>query len=428
MRLLTTEEIDITEKYTAVTLLEHLASGKFTSVAVTTAFCKRAAIAQQVVSCLTEVFFEEAIARAKYCDEHLATEGKTLGSFHGLPISLKHHRLYILHCQWPDSSNSPLVTILLCKRAVLYVKTNIPQTTMTADSHNNIFGRTLNPTRLSLSAGGSSGGEGALAILRGSILGVGTDIAGSIRIPAFCNGVIDFKPPTPRPGSVAIAPCAGPICRNVDDAEYFMRQVLDHDCWTLDESVVPLPWRLKSTGNKNTKLRLGFMLEDKKFPLHPAMQQIIKLAISILEAGGHTLIALDPLLPEDILTQTINTAMRFFSIDPKGTLLRSLTSQRALDAFIMPVFQGTAPTHDTFGGPPYTVLANLLDAPACAIPFGKAEKEADKPFLRDVNYVPPYDANSVESGQGGIQVVGRNLKDEEVIEAARIVSEHLRSS
>ncbi|KAH7379676.1 amidase signature domain-containing protein [Cadophora sp. MPI-SDFR-AT-0126] len=127
-----------TENYTAVKLLEHLASGKFTSVAVTTAFCKRAAIAQQLVSCLTEVFFEEALARAKYCDEYLAKEGKTLGPFHGLPISLKDsfnikgisstigYTSFI--AKGPDSTDSPLVSILLSKGAVLYVKTNIPQT------------------------------------------------------------------------------------------------------------------------------------------------------------------------------------------------------------------------------------------------------------------------------------------------------------
>ncbi|KAL5325846.1 hypothetical protein ACEPPN_006980 [Leptodophora sp. 'Broadleaf-Isolate-01'] len=493
--LLTPEELDITENYTAVTLLEHLASGKFTSIAVTTAFCKRAAIAQQLVSCLTEVFFEEALARAKYCDEYLAKEGKTLGPFHGLPISLKDSfnikgvastiGFTSFIAKGPDSADSPLVTILLSKGAVLYVKTNIPQTMMTADSHNNIFGRTLNPTRLSLSAGGSSGGEGALSALHGSILGVGTDIAGSIRIPAFCNGVIGFKPSTrripfggqtspAREGSFGIAPCAGPICRNVDDAEYFMRQVLDYDCWTLDESVVPLPWTSKSTGGEDRKLRLGFMLEDKHFPLHPAMQRIMQTVVSIVESANHTLIPLDPLLPEDILTQTINTAMKFFSIDPKGTpfahiaksgepiipsipttmppelaafkptlddvfdlnvqmqhikkTVRDVWVKEQLDAFIMPVFQGTAPTHDTFGGPPYTVLANLLDAPACAIPFGKADKETDKPFVRDVAYVPPYGADSVESGPGGFQVVGRNLKDEEVIDVARIVSKLLKSS
>lgn len=49
---------------------------------------------------------------------------------------------------------------------------------MTADSDNNTFGRTLNPYRLSLGAGGSSGGEGALVAMRGSVIGVGTDIGG----------------------------------------------------------------------------------------------------------------------------------------------------------------------------------------------------------------------------------------------------------
>lgn len=66
--------------------------------------------------------------------------------------------------------------------------------TQTADSENNVFGRTLNPGNTKLTAGGSSGGEGALVAFRGSILGVGTDIAGSVRIPALCNGVYGFKP------------------------------------------------------------------------------------------------------------------------------------------------------------------------------------------------------------------------------------------
>jgi Asp-tRNA(Asn)/Glu-tRNA(Gln) amidotransferase A subunit family amidase len=55
-----------------------------------------------------------------------------------------------------------------------------------------------NPHKLSLTAGGSSGGEGALVGMRGSILGVGTDIAGSIRIPALCCGTFGFKPSTDR--------------------------------------------------------------------------------------------------------------------------------------------------------------------------------------------------------------------------------------
>ena len=145
-----------------------------------------------------------------------------MGPLHGLPISIKDsfcvkglqstvgYVEFLKH--EPSKTNSALVELLLALGAVLYVKTNIPQTMMvslravhsprifkianklqTGDSDNNIFGRTLNPHNTSLTAGGSSGGEGALTAFRGSILGVGTDIAGSIRIPALCCGVCARK-------------------------------------------------------------------------------------------------------------------------------------------------------------------------------------------------------------------------------------------
>lgn len=84
--------------------------------------------------------------------------------------------------------------MLLDLGAVLYCKTNLPQTIMTGDSDNNVFGRTLNPRNTALTAGGSTGGEGALLALRGSILGVGTDVGGSIRVPSVCNGIYGLRP------------------------------------------------------------------------------------------------------------------------------------------------------------------------------------------------------------------------------------------
>jgi Asp-tRNA(Asn)/Glu-tRNA(Gln) amidotransferase A subunit family amidase len=66
-----------------------MTSGKVTSEEVVTAFCKRAAIAHQVVNCLTEIFFKEAIERARECDEYYKREGKGMGALHGLPVSLK---------------------------------------------------------------------------------------------------------------------------------------------------------------------------------------------------------------------------------------------------------------------------------------------------------------------------------------------------
>jgi len=66
-----------------------MSKGELKSYDVTLAFCKRAAIAQQLINCCTEIMFEEALVRAKECDEFLKKEGRVMGTLHGLPISLK---------------------------------------------------------------------------------------------------------------------------------------------------------------------------------------------------------------------------------------------------------------------------------------------------------------------------------------------------
>lgn len=76
-------------------------------------------------------------------------------------------------CFKPAMDTALLVNLLLSAGAVIYCKTNIPQTLSTLDSVNHIFGRTLNPQNRLLTAGGSSGGEGALVAMRGSPLGIG---------------------------------------------------------------------------------------------------------------------------------------------------------------------------------------------------------------------------------------------------------------
>jgi hypothetical protein len=69
--------------------------------------------------------------------------------------------------------NSALAAMLIDLGAVLYCKTNLPQSIMTGDSDNNVFGRTLNPRNELLTAGGSTGGEGALLALRGAFSELG---------------------------------------------------------------------------------------------------------------------------------------------------------------------------------------------------------------------------------------------------------------
>lgn len=87
--ILTPSEIVITEDYDAVGLAEAIAKKQFTAEAVAIAFCKRAAIAHQLTCCLTEYFEHEAIERARWLDEYLAKNGKTVGPLHGVPVSVK---------------------------------------------------------------------------------------------------------------------------------------------------------------------------------------------------------------------------------------------------------------------------------------------------------------------------------------------------
>jgi Asp-tRNA(Asn)/Glu-tRNA(Gln) amidotransferase A subunit family amidase len=81
---------------------------------------------------------------------------------------------------------------------IIFIKTNLPQLAFNFDSVNNIWGRTLNPWNHNRSAGGSSGGEGAAIASRVSPIGIGNDMAGSIRIPAAFNGVYGLMPSADR--------------------------------------------------------------------------------------------------------------------------------------------------------------------------------------------------------------------------------------
>ncbi|OJD32556.1 amidase [Diplodia corticola] len=382
--LLTANELRITETFDATGLSEQLSAGTLKAYDVATAFCKRAAIAHQLTNCLTEIFFDQALERAKELDEYYAREKKLMGPLHGLPISLKdsyvvkdvHNTLgYISFLDRPPAeNNSPIVQILLGLGAVLYVKTNVPQTFMTADSENNVFGRTLNPRRLTLTAGGSSGGEGALIAMRGSLLGVATDVAGSIRIPALCNGVYGFKPTANRlpfggnaaPGRLGspspIVPLSGPLATSLRDCELLVRSIVSAEPWLLDDSALNLPWRstsppASSTTTTKTPLRLGLITEDPTRPLHPPVLRALRTAASKLSAAGHTIVPLDEpsasasasALPT--LMTTASLAWKLFALDPSGTPLRIIRSGgeppiKSLSTVRVPQNDGWTPSLD----------------------------------------------------------------------------------
>ena len=429
--ILTKEELLITDSPSALCLVEQLSTGNLSALAVTTAFCKRAAIAQQLTNCLTEIFFDDALVRARELDQYYQTHGKPIGPLHGLPISIKETFSVVGELTtdgwvaWldhePETTNSAIVDVLLRLGAILYCKTNLPQTCMTADSENNIFGKTLNPHNTALTAGGSSGGEGALISFRGSLLGVGTDIAGSIRIPALCCGLYGFKPTANRvpyggqkndvlEGLPGIQATAGPLAQSLDDIELFMQTVLTASPEDVDTTALAVPWRPVPSHDQR-KLRIGVLVPDSNFPLHPPIRRTLDRAISALEQAGHNIINLSPQNTQISLASRL--AMQYFTTGPGLTedhftglnaepavtsvargiapfwagglpvddrldayykyselhrvrtkLMddwRKMWVEHQLDCIVGPGAQNTAVKHDTFGFPPYTVLYNVLD-------------------------------------------------------------------
>ncbi|KAF1830095.1 amidase [Decorospora gaudefroyi] len=487
--ILTETELEITENYDATDLVNLMAEGKLKSVRVVTAFCKRAAVAQQCVSCLTEIMFDEAMARARECDEYLEREGKVLGPLHGLPISLKDsfnvkgvqatlgYTSFITNP--PSATNSVLVDVLYSLGAVFYCKTNLPQTMMTADSHNNIFGRTLNPHNLSLTAGGSTGGEGALLAMKGSVMGVATDVAGSNRIPSICCGGSSFKPTagrvpfaggvavgrlgTPSPIPVVIGPCG----RSVRDHKLFMNSVIAAQPWLLDENTLHIPWRtLDAPPNK--PLRFGLIRGCKQRPLHPPIARALHNTATQLKTHGHTIVPLDDGDKIPSIYSTALLAWKFFKLDPQKTPFKyiqasgeppipslqtctfselkdwsatldelwdmnvakakichayhSLMREERLDAIVLPGYQATAPRHDSFGVPIYTVLANLLNYPSGVLTVGRARRCEDREFAREgVGLEPPYEPEICEGLPTAVQVMGKNMMDEELMEILSVV-------
>lgn len=165
--ILSPQELQITASAVG-TLLEKLHSRQWSSENVTTAFCKRAAIAQQCLNVATEIMFDEAIQTAREHDRYITSTGLLKGPLHGLPISVKdvfdvagYASTAGLVSRLDDIAEKDRLLVAALKEAgaIPFIKTNISQACLLVESTNNIFGTVLNLWNRNLSAGGSSGGK-----------------------------------------------------------------------------------------------------------------------------------------------------------------------------------------------------------------------------------------------------------------------------
>lgn len=275
------------------------------------------------MNCLHEIFFDTAIKEAEALDKYFKEHGKPIGPLHGLPISLKDQ----FHIKGVETSmgyvgwlgtfegkrgdprhltfESQLVQDIRSLGGVLYCKTSCPPTLMSPETVNNIVGYTSNPKNRNVTAGGSSGGEGALMALRGSAAGFGSDLGGSVRIPAAFNGVFGLRPSAgrlpyegvaqPVSGQLSIPSVIGPMSTSAEGIKVLMQAALSQKPWLHDPLAVPLPWRseiekeveARTDESSGQNLAFGILWDDGVVRPQPPVKRALKLVASILEQLGH---------------------------------------------------------------------------------------------------------------------------------------------
>lgn len=302
-KILPENEREITNK-TATELLELQKSGKLTAYEITFAFCHRAALVHQLTNCCTEIFFDLAFKTAKELDEYFIKNNKLIGKLHGIPISLKDQinlpgittaigyiaphiseefELKITHRK-SRNDISLIAQILQNEGAVFYVKTTVPTAMLGIETSSNL-GTTYNSIDRHNSCGGSSGGEAALIGGGGSIIGLGTDIGGSIRAPSSVQGIYGFRPSSNRfpyldiansyPNQLAVCSVVGPMCQNISDTILVSEAILSSPLCDIDPKHIPLPWDNKKL-EINEKIKIGFLESDGDILPHPPIVNNIR--------------------------------------------------------------------------------------------------------------------------------------------------------
>ncbi|KAK4569899.1 hypothetical protein LTR86_002868 [Recurvomyces mirabilis] len=468
--LLSDQELKITSSY-ATEIVGAIAAGEWTAVEVTTAFCKRAAIAHQLTNCLTVIMFDDAIKRAKALDDHFSRTGTTTGPLHGLPVSLKDnfnvpgYPSSVGFCAWaldPVKEESTIVSVLRDLGAVAYVKTNVPTAMMIAESVNNVYGRTVNPLNRNLTSGGSSGGESALIAMKGSPLGIFTIRPSYGRFPHF-----DAR--TGMGGQEAVASVHGPMARSVGDVKLWIESVVGAKPWLKDPKCIPLPYRPITL---TQKLKIAVLWDNGMVHPTPPVTRAQQHTVEKLKAAGHEILD----WPATDHAEAMILIGKFFLADG-GKSIKSVLEQsgeplqtemaaygtatelgvhelwhlqkqrtalakryldrmvacEGLDAILTPTTPYAAPKNGEFRSVSYTGVYNILDLPATSFPTGVvADKEKDV-YAQDFTafgegdevVFKDYVAGDVHGMPVSLQLVGKRLEEEKILAVTEKVVEVL---
>ena len=296
----------------ATELAFQIRTGRVSAREATQACLARMDAVNGKLNAVVQRFDEEALTMADAADAARA-RGDALGPLHGVPVTTKENvdqrgrattNGVAANASHVAIEDSPVVANLRNAGAVFIGRTNTPAYSMRIITNNDVHGRTLNPRDAVITPGGSSGGAGAAIASGMGPIAHGNDIGGSVRIPAYCNGVVGlrvslgriaaFNPSQPAARGIGgqLMSVQGPLTRSVRDARLALSVMARGDARDTRWADVPLRGPAAPR-----PIRVALVPEVPGGFTHPAQVAAVRRAGAALAAAGYLV---DEYLPPDI--------------------------------------------------------------------------------------------------------------------------------
>ncbi|NTF45945.1 amidase [Rhizobium rhizogenes] len=451
----------------ATEIASGIRSGQFTSEAVVAESIRRAKSANATLNAFTVIREEQALASARKADRILS-EGGTVGSLHGVPFAAKDLTptkgdLTTLG-SWTSGDWIPEESALCIRRleeagAILIGKTATPEFAYASFTHSPRWGATRNPWDLERTPGGSSGGSAA-AVATGVVpFAEGTDMGGSVRIPAAFCGVVGLKPSLGRI-PMTILPSVfdnishfGPLARTVGDAVAFMEAASGPS----DEDIMSLPLSFSGEAARRGSLegrRFAFSIDLGYYEIQPEVAAVMREAIGRIRELGAVVDEVPMHWTRAVNDQWFDLWCVFMSsffgerliqyrhqMDPvvvsiiERGLAANATDYKRVELLRTSIWRDMAKIFETYDAllcPTCAITAPSVqendDDYVATLPNGKfAGLDMTCPF----NLLPQLPALSLPAGRGsnglpvGLQIIGRRFADEQVLSFAAAMESSL---
>lgn len=296
--------------WTAANLATAIAAGQITSVQATESALSHMDAVNPAINAVVDPLHDDAMVAARAADATLKKTGP-LGPLHGVPVTIKVNVDYagrattngvVAYKDLIAPEDGSVVRNLKASGAVIIGRTNTPAYSMRSFSNNDLHGHTLNPHDPAITPGGSSGGAGSATAAGIGAMGHGNDIGGSVRHPAFCNGIYGFRPttgmtPAFNPSQLSerfivsqMAAVQGPHTRSLEDIRLAMQVLSAHDprdIWQIPagDTYAPLDHR---------PCRVALHAETDEARVDPEVTAAIRMAGEMLSDAGYDVVETPP--------------------------------------------------------------------------------------------------------------------------------------